>query len=93
MSKQESLKRRGNYSPIKLNLALSRVRFDAMSKRTATITYGIPRTTLLDKLAGLVPEVKSRPGPTHVLTAAEKVILVRYINIMTKHGTHFQGLR
>ena len=57
-----------------------------MSKKKAARTYGIPRTTLLDKLAGRVPEEPTRPGPVPILTTGEEEVLVNYCNLMAEIG-------
>jgi len=73
-----------------MNLALSIVRFCATCKRKTSMTYGIPRTMLLDKPAGRVSEAKSRPGPEPVLKAvskaAKEVLLARYIYLIEEMG-------
>ncbi|KAH3728535.1 hypothetical protein DPMN_024343 [Dreissena polymorpha] len=60
-------------------LAIEAIRSKAMSKRKAAMTFGVPRSTLLDKLSGRVPEARTRPGPATVLSAAEEDVLVNYI--------------
>ncbi|KAH3859923.1 hypothetical protein DPMN_102744 [Dreissena polymorpha] len=39
-----------------MGLAIEAVRTKAMSKRKAAMTFGVPRSTLLDKLSGRVLE-------------------------------------
>ena len=69
-----------------MSRAIEMVRSGAMSKRTAALTFGVPRTTLLDKLSGRVPEVKARPGPATILSSAEEDVLADYIKLMASIG-------
>ena len=84
MSRQISAKKRVQCSPDSMALAIEMVRKGLMSKKQASTTYGVPRTTLLDKLAGRVPEESTRPGPAPILTKAEEDILWNYCNLMAE---------
>jgi len=55
-------------------MAIAMVRSGQMSKKGVAnmYIYGVPRTTLLDKLVGRVPEEDVRPGKKPVLTAGEE---------------------
>ena len=75
---------RKQYPPEKMQAALAAVR-NGMSKKRASIVFQVPRTTLLDKLAGRVPE-KARSGPSPVLTMSEERVLVEYLILMSKIG-------
>ena len=86
MSRQISAKKRVRYSPESMALAIDMVRKGVMNKKQASTTYGVPRTTLLDKLAGRVPEAPTKPGPAPVLTKAEEEVLVNYCNLMAEIG-------
>ncbi len=58
-----------------------------MSKKRAALLYGVPRTTLIDKLSGRVPEVHvAKSGPSTVLTPAEEETLVNYVPLMASIG-------
>ncbi|KAH3876177.1 hypothetical protein DPMN_000042 [Dreissena polymorpha] len=50
-----------------MGLAIEAVRSKAMSKRKATMTIDMPRTTLSDNLSGRIPEARTRPGPATIL--------------------------
>ena len=67
-----------------LKMAIAMVRSGQCLKQgTANMfIYGVPRTTLLDKLAGRVPEEDVRPGKKPVLTAGEERKLVDLVNTM-----------
>ena len=57
--------------PSPMDRALREVREGRMSERTAATTYGVPRSTLRDRLSGRVrvqPDGSTRPGPSTVLT-------------------------
>lgn len=69
------------YSPSKLETAVKMVQSGAMSKRKASLSFGVPRTTLLDKLSGRT-QLGDRPGRSTVLTNAEENTLVEYCKLM-----------
>ena len=57
-----------------------------MPKRRAAKLCGVPRTTLLDKLYGCVPEEHTKPGSKTILTSAEEAVLVNYLKLMADVG-------
>jgi len=67
-------------------MAIAMVRSGQMSKKGAAKMYGVPRTTLLDKLAGRVPKKDVRPGKKPILTAGEERKLVDFANTMCNFG-------
>lgn len=77
--------KRVKYTPEAMATAIAQVR-GGMAKKTACRMYGVPRTTLLDKLAGRVPETPTKPGPSSILSAKEEEILVTYVCDMAKIG-------
>ena len=79
--------KRKQYDQTKMATAIKMVR-DGMSKAKAARIYGVPRTTLVDKLEGRVPEGSTRPGPRPVLTSAEEKTLVNHACLMAEIGTH-----
>ena len=85
MSKQAGSMKYRQYSPSKVASAVSVVQSGAMSKRKAALTFGIPRSTLLDKLSGKAP-VGTNPGKPCVLNAAEESVLVDYVKLMASIG-------
>jgi hypothetical protein len=87
MSRQLEFKRkRVLYSPQKMAMAIHMVRTTGMSKKSAAKTYGVPRSTLQDKLSGRVPEQPTRPGSKSTFTAAEEARMVLHINKMATIG-------
>jgi len=74
-------KRRKQYAP---KFAIAMVRSGQCLKKGAAnmYIYGVPRTTLLDKLAGRVPEENVRPGKKPVLKADKERKLVDFANTM-----------
>ena len=86
MSKQENASKYRPYSPSKIAAAVSMVQSGALSKRKASLTYGIPRTTLIDKLSGKAP-IGINPGKPCVLTKAEEMVLVDYTKNMASIGS------
>ena len=71
-------KYRQKYSQDQLRQALHEVRENGMPKKKAAKLYGIPKTTLLDKLSGRVPD-EAHSGPDSLLSKAEEDRLARYI--------------
>ena len=86
MSKQVGARKKNmNYSPSKVEAAVNMVRSGAMSKQKAALSFGIPRTTLRDKLSGRY-SLGSTPGRSTVLTNAEETVLVDYCKLMASIG-------
>ena len=67
-----------------MGLALSQVK-SGMSIQKAAKLYGVPRSTLGDKVRGVVPEV-GKSGPGTVLTSWEEDMLVNHIKAMAAVG-------
>ena len=67
-------------------MAIHMVRSGGMSRKAAAKAYGVPRTTLLDKLAGGVPEAATPAGRHTVLIKSEEDTLVRYCHLMAEIG-------
>ena len=85
MSKQAGAVKYRAYSPTKVSAAVEMVRSGAMSKRKAAQSFGIPRTTLIDKLSGKAP-LGSIPGKPCVLSHAEERVLVDFVKRMADIG-------
>ncbi len=83
MSSQQKAYRK--YNAGAMAEAIDMVRYGGMSKKRAALVYGVPRTTLIDKLSGRVPEV-AKSGPSTVLTPAEEETLVNYVSLMASIG-------
>lgn len=73
------------YSPTKLEAAVNMVENGSMSKRKASLIYGVPRSTLIDKLSGRT-ELGVNPGRKTVLSSAEEATLVEYCKLMASTG-------
>lgn len=73
------------YSPSKLEAAVNMVRSGAMSRKKASMSFGVPRTTLIDKLSGKTT-LGVNPGRSTVLTKAEETVLVDYCKLMASVG-------
>lgn len=81
-SKDPKKKKTGNYPPESLELALKEIRNDGKGIRETCRKYGIPRTTIQDRLVGKrTDELKNR-GPEPILgTSGEKKVVEWLINI------------
>ena len=67
-----------------MELALRQVR-EGMSQKRAAKLYGVPRTTLNDKIRGVAPEV-GKSGPATVLNTNEETLLANHIKNMAMAG-------
>lgn len=87
MSSQLQLqkKKRVQYKPEQMAMAINAVK-SGMAKKAAAKLYQVPKTTLLDKLAGRVPEETTKPGTKPTLTKAEETTLVNYGKMMCEIG-------
>ncbi|XP_053402950.1 uncharacterized protein LOC128558123 [Mercenaria mercenaria] len=85
MSSQINARKRVKYNPQSMAVAIQMVRSGQMSKRGAAKAYGVPKSTLLDKLTGRTQEIVSL-GRKTVLTPAEEKALVSYANLMCEIG-------
>eukprot|EP00731_Ephydatia_muelleri_P038303 Em0713g1a len=81
MARQPYLK----YSLESMELALKEVRDGRMSRNAASKAFGVPRSTLCDKLDGKTPEDR-RMGPPSVLTKAEEAMLANFCTKYLKCG-------
>ena len=66
-------------------LALEQVRQGRMTQRQASLSYGVPRTTLMDKLHGRTPD-ECKPGPPPVISAQDEAKLNQHIKHMAEAG-------
>ena len=73
------------YAKDRLSIALEMVRSGALSTRAAAKTYGVPKSTISDKIRGKVQD-DARSGPATVLTKAEETSLVEYLQLMSSIG-------
>ena len=62
-------------------MALNAVCEGSMSRKAAAKAYGVPKTTLVDRLSDRVPD-ETALGRKTVLTPAEEKVLVDYANLM-----------
>ena len=86
MSAQVRAKKRVKCTLEQMARAIEAVRSGNLSKKAAAKAYAVPRTTLLDKLAGRVPKPATPPGWKPTLTCAEEANLVRYAKLMFEIG-------
>ncbi|KAF9417166.1 hypothetical protein HW555_005677 [Spodoptera exigua] len=72
-----------NYTEEDIVKAIEAVR-NGMPKKTASTKFGVPRPTLQFRLSSQY--VKSRPGPTTILTEDEEKIIVEWIITCSRKG-------
>ena len=73
------------YSSATLKSALDTIRQHGVKHGTAAKQFGIPKTTLLDRLKGRVPDEAEAGAPT-VLTTSEEQKLCQFIQESSSMG-------
>ena len=73
------------YSHESMIAAINEVREGHMSRHAASKAYGVPRSTLCDKLDVKSPEDR-KMGPSTVLTKAEEAIVAAFCIMFLKCG-------
>jgi hypothetical protein len=79
---------RGAYRPYtieNLQKAVEAVK-NGMAKKKAAVSFGVPRTTLLDRIYQRVPEDTTSSGPSSILTEAEESVLKGWAIKMSRMG-------
>ena len=74
------------YSPTKLTEAYKMVKEEGCSIRRASILYGVPRTTLRDRLSSRVSVDCTRTGPETVFTLEEEMKLCEHLKQLAVVG-------
>lgn len=75
---------KASYSLEELDIAVQRIKEEGLSYRKAAAQYGIPRSTLHDRVTGKAMSAKR--GPPTVLTAAEEQMLADWALHMADIG-------
>ena len=73
------------YSEVSMMNAIYAVNFQKMSFHKASITFGVPRSSLENKVKGKSPRER-KMGPSSILTAIEEDTFVKWILIIAKVG-------
>ncbi|KAJ8968105.1 hypothetical protein NQ314_002460 [Rhamnusium bicolor] len=74
------------YSEEALRDALLQIRNNNFSVRKASRIYGVPKTTIHDRLSGRIAEKPRKMGPSPVLSTAEENVLVGWCINLAKCG-------
>lgn len=74
------------YSSKSMQDALNEIRRGKMSILSASVKYGVPRSTLQDRLHGRVADGVTRMGPPTILTNNEEELLVKWCQDLAKCG-------
>ena len=86
-AKKDGFSRKGNYrssyTQEKIDLAVEEVRSHAMSLGEAAKEFGVPKTTIHDRLRHVYGEKLGRP---QVLSEEEEAILVQRLKVMATWG-------
>ncbi|KAJ8930636.1 hypothetical protein NQ314_016551 [Rhamnusium bicolor] len=79
------------YTEEALSDALKAVREEKISVREAGRRFGVPKTTILDRLSGRIKQGPRKMGPNTVLTADEEIELVQWLSELAKCGFPQKG--
>ena len=86
-TKKDGFSRKGNYrssyTQEKIDLAMEEVRSHAMSLGEASKEFGVPKTTIHDRLKNVYGEKLGRPW---ILTELEEAIIVQRVKVMATWG-------
>lgn len=77
-------KKNNTYDESLLQKALSEIKEGKISKKGASKTYGIPRSTLQFRLGSKF--LKIRPGPQTILTHSEEETIVDWVKVSQRKG-------
>lgn len=80
------MERKPKYSETSLAEALREVRNKTMGVRAASRAFGVPVTTLHDKIKGKTMDKIQKPGPPSVLTVVEELKIVEWLTNIAKCG-------
>lgn len=69
-----------------LNKAYIAVKECKLSVRKASVTYGIPKTTLLDRLSGRIDIDVVKPGTSPLFSQEQEALLARHLQTMSEVG-------
>ena len=86
MSHQAGARKRGLYTHDNLCRAVQTVKNSRMSVRQASASYGVPRSTISDKILNKTSLDKCTPGPNTVLSHEEEEHLAKWAIQMAKIG-------
>ena len=79
-------RKRLQYRPEQMMLVIQMVKNGQIRRKAIAKAYGIPKTTLLDKLSGRVPETTTKHGPKTILTEAEENVFAKHAKLIAKIG-------
>ena len=80
------IKHRGLYSPTALHNAYLKVKDSGLPVRTVAKQYGVPHTTLWDRVKGVIDPECLKPGPAPLFSQEEEVKLVDHVKTMAALG-------
>ncbi|KAI5637068.1 DDE superfamily endonuclease domain-containing protein [Phthorimaea operculella] len=86
MAATRAKRKRTNYSPECLELALKAIRDEGIGIRESCRKYKVPRTTVQDRLSGRRTDVLKKTGPTPVLGAPGETKVVEWLMHISKCG-------
>ena len=73
------------YNNVNIRDALDLIRSGTLSARRASAIYGVPKSTLLDRVHGRIAD-DAKSGPDPVLTKEEEEVLCNYVKLMCDIG-------
>ncbi|XP_059165358.1 uncharacterized protein LOC131947959 [Physella acuta] len=89
---RKPIKKRKLYSKEALQAAYKAVKDSSISVNAAAKQYGVPLTTLRDRVDGRISIDTTRPGPPLLLTQEEESEISHFLHTMAKYGYRYTRL-
>ena len=91
-SEQRLIKKRKLYAKEALQAAYKAVKDSSISVNAAAKQYGVPLTTLRDRVDGRISIDTTRPGPPLLLAKDEEAEIVQFLHTMARYGYRYTRL-
>lgn len=86
------IRKRKLYSPDALQAAYKAVKDSSISVNAAAKQYGVPLTTLRDRVDGRISIETTRPGPPLLMTREEEAEIAHFLHTMARYGYRYTRL-
>ncbi|RUS85568.1 hypothetical protein EGW08_006651 [Elysia chlorotica] len=91
-TEQRLIKKRKLYAKEALQAAYKAVKDSSISVNAAAKQYGVPLTTLRDRVDGRISIDTTRPGPPLLLAKDEEAEIVHFLHTMARYGYRYTRL-
>ncbi|XP_005096523.1 uncharacterized protein LOC101856729 [Aplysia californica] len=88
-SQVRMIKKRKLYDPESLVAAFKAVKDSSISVNAAAKQYGVPLTTLRDRVDGRISMETTRPGPPLLMAKEEESEIVHFLHTMARYGYRY----